>query len=133
MSATGWVAPDAVVTFPDGLPGFEASRQYVLVTSPELEPFMCLRGVDEGGPAFLAIDPRRVVADYPCALESPNAERIGRAAEAPLLWLAIVTASEHSASVNLRAPLVINPTSMLGVQVIAVESRYPFDQPLEPV
>jgi flagellar assembly factor FliW len=32
--------------------------------------------------------------------------------------------------VNLRAPLVVNPKSMLGLQLIAPESAYRTDHPL---
>ena len=41
-------------------------------------------------------------------------------------------ATTAQATVNLRAPLVINPASMRGIQLIAAESRYPIDHPLGP-
>ena len=52
----------------------------------------------------------------------------GRAAIAALtrLWLALVTVEQSGAvSVNLRAPIVINPGTMMGQQVLPHDCLYP--------
>jgi flagellar assembly factor FliW len=128
---TNEITPDAVVTFAGGLPGFELCRQFVLVSSPSIAPFTVLQGLDgPAPPAFIAIDPALVIADYAVPLEAPDYARLDAAPGAPLLWLAIVAANS-AATVNLRAPLVINPASMRGIQVMPAESGYPLDHPLE--
>jgi flagellar assembly factor FliW len=43
------------------------------------------------------------------------------------LWLAIVSPDAEGAKVNLRAPIVINPESMRGVQVLEGDQAYPLD------
>ncbi|RPJ75804.1 MAG: flagellar assembly protein FliW, partial [Acidobacteria bacterium] len=44
----------------------------------------------------------------------------------PLVWLALVSLdTAGAATVNLRAPVVINPRTMLGCQVVAAENPYP--------
>lgn len=125
----GPIDPAGAVTFPDGLPGFETARRFVLVASPALEPFTCVHGVDVDGPTFLAIDPRRVVPDYRCDLTASSRARL-EVADAPLLWLAIVSRTDHGARVNLRAPLVINPETMRGWQVLDGDASYAIDHPL---
>jgi len=127
------------VTFADGLPGFESSRRFVIMSSPALDPFMCLQGLGDGAPSFLTIDPRLIVKDYPCELGSSDRTRLemraGRTAGPDprsepgvrLLWLAIVSPDAAGASVNLRAPLVINPETMRGVQVLEGDDAYPLD------
>jgi flagellar assembly factor FliW len=110
---------DSVVTFPEGIPGFEESRRYLIVTSPEIEPFTCVYGAEPGAPSFLAIDPRRAEASFPCRLETPDRTRLRAGADATLLWLALVTPGTGGPTVNLRAPLVINPETMLGLQVVS--------------
>lgn len=127
-------SPSGVVTFADGLPGFEAARHFVLVTSPTIAPFTIIQGTDEGGPSFVAIEPQRVAPDFRPALESADRARLGAAADGPLLWLALVTARPRTeATVNLRAPLVINPASMRGIQVVPAESPYTINHPLPAV
>ena len=130
MSAA--IALDGVVTFPDGLPGFERCRQFVLVESPALQPFTLVQGVDADGPSFVAIDPRRVAGEYSTVLDRAELARLDVTAAEPLLWLAIVAAHEDgSATANLRAPLVINPAAMRGIQLISLDSPYPIDHPLQ--
>jgi flagellar assembly factor FliW len=122
---------NAVIEFPDGLPGFEACRQYVLLTGPAVAPFTIVQGLGPESPAFAAIDPAHVVDGYRAELNDADRARLGAAADAPLVWLALVSPQQEPApTVNLRAPLVINPTTLRGIQLIAAESPYPFDHPL---
>jgi flagellar assembly factor FliW len=122
---------DGVITFAAGLPGFETSRRFVLVASPSLRPFTLVQGVDGGAPSFVAIDPRLVDGHYHPSLEPGDLARLGASSADTLLWLALVSAGpDDTATVNLRAPLVVNPVSMCGIQLIATESPYQIDHPL---
>jgi flagellar assembly factor FliW len=60
--------------------------------------------------------------------------RLGAEPRTPLLWLVLITMHpDGSATVNLKAPLVINPGTMRGLQLIAPDSPYPIDRLLPPV
>lgn len=118
------------IAFAEGLPGFEGHREFILLTSSHLEPFACLRGLGPDAPSFLAIDPRRIFADYRCELSDSTQARLGMSTDAPLVWLALVRPGEAGASVNLRAPVVINPQSMRGLQVVDADDTYPLDLPI---
>jgi flagellar assembly factor FliW len=118
------------ITFAEGLPGFESQREFVLMMSPDLEPFACLRGLGPDAPSFLAIDPHRVVDGYRRELADADRERLSATAGAALVWLALVRSRETGASVNLRAPIVINPDAMRGLQVVDADETYPLDHPL---
>jgi flagellar assembly factor FliW len=133
MSQIASTAPiDGVVTFADGLPGFERCRQFVLIASPALQPFTVLQGVDADAPAFVTIDPRLVTDTFAASLDRVTLARLGARGDESLLWLSIVTAGDDgAASANLRAPLVINPASMRGVQLISLDSPYRIDHPLQ--
>jgi flagellar assembly factor FliW len=124
-------AIDGVVTFPEGLPGFEEHRQFMLVASPDMEPFTVMQGVTSDGPSFVAVDPRLVEKGYQASLDRVDLARLSAHEREPLLWLAIVAANDDgTATANLRAPVVINPGTMRGIQVIAVDSPYRTDHPL---
>jgi flagellar assembly factor FliW len=114
----------SVVTFASGLPGFERCRRFVLITAPALAPFTCLHGLDDPQPSFLTIDPRRLVADYAPPLAPADRSRIGAAAETPLLWLCVVHVDDAGATVNLRAPIVVNPSRMAGVQLVDADGPF---------
>lgn len=121
-----------IVTLADGLPGFESCRRFFLLTSPAIQPLTCLQGLDAAQPAFLAIDPRFVDATYRCQLDDLQMHRLGASPTSPLLWLAIVRVSEDGGStVNLRAPLVIDPVRMRGVQLLSGHDEYDTAERLE--
>ena len=125
--------PDAqqIITFPDGLPGFESCRRFVLVSSDEGAPFQVLRALDPPQPAFVAIHPTLVLKRYRTVLSRADQIRLDAADDAPLVWLGIVMlGSDGTASVNLRAPIVINPRTMIGFQVMPHECLYPLRHPL---
>lgn len=130
------MTPD-VVHFPEGLPGFESCRRYVVMAGPSFEPFCSLQGQGADAPAFVTIDPRRVTPDFPCTLDATDRARLHLSPDdgpdaTPLLWLAIVTVDDAGATVNLRAPIVINPQSMRGVQLMPAGSMQPLALSLLP-
>jgi len=119
-------AGDSIVAFPDGLPGFEQCRRFVVLRQAGATPFVCLHAIDGPGAAFLAIDPRRVVPQYRCTLADADRLRLGAGPATTLLWLSIITiAREDELFVNLRAPLVINPERLVGLQAVPQQTLYP--------
>jgi flagellar assembly factor FliW len=119
------VDPKAVVNFPDGLPGFELCRSFVLLSSPETEPLQQLQSVDGPEASFVGIDPKLLLPTYRCELSEFDRERLGANDDSVLLWLAIVAIdADGTATANLRAPVVINPETMTGRQVMPHRCLY---------
>jgi flagellar assembly factor FliW len=89
-------------------------------------PLRRLHAVDGAEASFLALDPRQVMEGYRCELSDADCARIGADTTTPLLWLALVSVEPSGAvSVNLRAPIVINPKTMMGQQVLPHDCLYP--------
>src|SRR5262245_54543094 len=125
---------NTVIHFDEGLPGFESARRFVIVASPALEPFALVQAADEGEPSFLAIEPRLIDPSYASPLSDSDILRLGAEPKTPLLWLVLITMRpDGSATVNLKAPIVINPGTMRGLQLVAPDSPYPIDFLLPPV
>jgi len=123
--------PEDVVAFPDGLPGFETCRRFVVMSLEDVPPFQRLQGLDGARPTFLTIDPTQVLRRYRLLLSPADRARLDARDDDTLLWLAIVTFdADDTATVNLRAPLVINPRVMVGFQVMPHETLYPLRHPL---
>jgi flagellar assembly factor FliW len=115
-----------MIGFPGGLPGFEHCRGFILMELEDNDLLHYLTAVEGPEVTFLVIDPRRVMPDYRCDLSEADALRIGADGQAPLLWLSLVTVDrDGTTTVNLRAPIVINPARMLGHQVIPHDNTYP--------
>jgi flagellar assembly factor FliW len=114
------------VNFPDGIPGFESCRSWVVMAAEEATPLRRLHAMDGAEASFLAIDPRAVLDGYRCDLSAADRLRLGAKDGEPLLWLAIVMLEANGAlTVNLRAPIVINPRTMTGQQVLPHNCLYP--------
>jgi flagellar assembly factor FliW len=120
------VKPAHVVTFPAGLPGFEECRSFVLLATDDDTPLHYLTALDGPDASFLVIDPRNVQPGYKCDLTESDARRLGATPGTSLVWLSLVTIEGGgTVTANLRAPVVINPTLMIGHQVIPHQGTYP--------
>ena len=119
------VTEDDIVTFPRGIPGFERCQRFVLLSHETFAPLRCLYAVDGMGAAFLAVDPRSIVPGYGRDLQAEELGQIDAEPETPLVWLALLAfAGEDIPTANLRAPIVINPASMRGLQLVIDDDRY---------
>ena len=120
------VDPKSVVRFPDGLPGFEACRRFVVISSEDVAPMQYLHAVEGPAASFLVMDPSLALPNYRFELSAGDRKRLEATETTTLVWLAIVTVTEDGgATVNLRAPVVINPDSMIGCQVMPHQCVYP--------
>jgi len=120
-----------VITFPDGLPGFEVCRRFVMMSYEGTLPIVCLQGLEASSPAFLTVDPALVLASYRLDLSPSDCRRLDAREGDTLVWLAIVTVgADQAATVNLRAPIVINPRLMIAFQVMPHDCLYPLRHPL---
>jgi flagellar assembly factor FliW len=121
-----------ILLFPYGLAGFENCRSFVIFAA-DTAPFQWLTSVEGPPAAFLTIDPRRVLPTYRSTLSRTDLERLGATDDSDLLWLAIVLIEADGAiAVNLRAPVIINPDTMIGIQVMPQNSLYPLRHVIVP-
>ncbi|WP_157935543.1 flagellar assembly protein FliW [Kyrpidia spormannii] len=130
-SRTGGSAADVpLIRFEGGIPGFPDVRAFVLQTIPDHERWFRLIG-EEGEPAFLVVDPFLIVPDY--EIEVPD-DLLPGAKQEDVMVLAIVRVPEdpREATVNLRAPLVVDMRHRRGVQWVPTESPHSLRHPLFP-
>src|SRR6185295_13349163 len=74
------------ISFPDGIPGFEACRRFVLLASDALAPLQRIESIEGPPAAFLGIDPRLLLDGYRCRLSDTDMRALGAEAESTLLW-----------------------------------------------
>lgn len=126
------VAARDVIAFPDGVPGYEATRAFVLIDLPDIAPLKVLHPVDGADPCFLVVDPKVVLPAYRCEIGAADRLRLGTTDESVLVWLATVSVDPGGeVAVNLRAPIVIDPVRMTGRQVMPNACVYPLRYVLE--
>lgn len=127
---TLWIDDHRILTFPEGLYGFAASRRFALIELPELAPFQWLASLDDPQLAFAVISPIFAASDYEFDISDADEAAIGQRAGDPLTSLVIVNTTEQGPTVNLRGPIVINGRTCLARQVVLHDPAWRIDHPL---
>ena len=134
--------PDSAFEFPEGLPGFEAERQWVFLERPDASPLLFMQSASRHDLCFLVLPILVADPDYRLSLgpEELDALRLPAGANPEIgkdiLCAAVVCAgdeSRRSTTVNLLAPIVVNLPARVGMQAILAGSGYSHRRPLFPV
>lgn len=116
-----------MITFPDGLFGFENYKNYFLLEA-ENSPFLWLQSADEPSLAFILIDPFLFKPDYELKISEEDYLSIEiKDKEKELLHFVIVTVPpDHpeKMTANLQGPIIININKKLGKQAISLKEDY---------
>lgn len=118
---------DSVLTFKDGVLGFENVKKYVLINDKdESSLFKWLQGVDEPNLAFVLINPYSIRKDYDITLEQSVLNDLSIKKEEDVLIFSIVVVPEDitKLSMNLKAPIIINACRKTGKQLVLDTDRY---------
>ncbi len=120
------VAEAQVLRFPEGLPGFEELREFLLLSPPALAPVQFLVALADPDISFPVLPARLCLAGYAPALGPAELAGLEAAGPDDLALYAILTFDQARAQVtaNLRAPLLVNPAARLGRQALLPDSTY---------
>ncbi|QGJ69880.1 Flagellar assembly factor FliW [Planctomycetales bacterium 10988] len=110
---------DDLLYFPDGLLGLESCQRWILLIDWDHAACGWLQSATVPEIALAVVSPRRFVPDYqirttPAELQSLQLENLTEAQV-----LVIVGKNSCGQTLNLKAPLILNPTHRLGRQIIA--------------
>lgn len=117
----------------DGLPGFSGLQHFVVLDHDRASPFGWLLSVESPEVAFLVVDPRCFFPDYRPALEPGHLRAVDAASGEEVELLAIARVRGEEVSLNLAAPLVVNPRNRRAVQAILEGDRWSVREPLRPL
>lgn len=117
------LAPDAVIRF-GGLPGFPGADRFALLRHDRESAFLWLVSLDDSDLAFAVADPRHFFPGYAPTLSAAQMRAVGAERVEDLELLAIATVRDGRTTLNLAAPLVVNPGRGRGSQVILEDSAH---------
>jgi flagellar assembly factor FliW len=120
------VTEEAVVRFPEGLPGFEEYREFLLLSPPGLEPVQFLVSCGDPEISFPILAAPLCLEGYAPELESSALQALG-APEASALAIYVILTFHHDCervTANLRAPVLINSMARIGRQVTLMDSTH---------
>lgn len=115
-----------VISFPSGIPGFEKSRKYVIVSIPEYTPFDWLVCIDGAPLRFAIINPLIFYPEYNPVIIKEQLTDLDIEKPEDILMYTIVTIRENplESTANLIGPIVINRVKRIGKQIIVEDERY---------
>jgi flagellar assembly factor FliW len=121
-----------VITFPKGLPGFKDLKKYILFPMEENNVFNMLHSVDNLEIGLLVVSPFLVVKDYEFDIEETLSKELKIENQEDVIVLNTVCMNNDmkKATVNLKAPIVINNKEKIGEQLIIDNEKYLTKQPL---
>ena len=119
-----------IIRITDGLVGFRAFTQYVLLPDPEVAGLVWLQSVTAPELAFGLIAPPLAITEYRAELRPGDRSALELDDERQALTYVILNRGEGGLTVNLQGPLVFNPTRRLGRQLVLTSSRYAVRYPL---
>jgi flagellar assembly factor FliW len=125
---------NAILTFDAGILGFEDLHRFLLIDQDEIAPLRWFQPLDEPSLAFTTLDPFLFFPDYHVAIAAEDRRHLGlQDGQVPIL-LVLVTIPENpeEMTANLLGPLVINPDTHRGKQVVLHDSGYPVRRRLIP-
>lgn len=119
-----------IITFDEGLIGLPELKRMVLVRQTSIEPFLWLASLDDTNIAFLVVDPRQLFPAYKTELQrAAHTQLLTNKDESPLVLAMVLIAPDwQESSVNLRAPLLISPSTMKAMQFALSDSPYRSDE-----
>ncbi len=122
---------DKIITFADGIPGFEELTRFIVVILDQTKPFFWLQAIDEDISLPL-ISPFDILKDYSPVVDDAVFADLGLENEEDLLVLAVsvIPPEVTRMTANLAAPILINIAANVGRQVLIEGGEYQIRQPI---
>lgn len=126
------VDESGIITFPEGIIGFEGAKRYALLSPLGEGVFpMWLQSVDGKEPCFVVYDPMEIYPDYQFQISDEEQQllRIDESSPYRCLAVAIVPDDFKKTTINLRCPIVVNTKDRIAAQIILTE-HFDFKAPV---
>jgi flagellar assembly factor FliW len=123
------IAPDKIINFVHGIPGFEKLRRYILIDHDAKGLFKWLQSVDEPAVAFLMTDPIPYKPGYSVPMRKSDIKGLDAEDAEGIVVLVMVCVSQENGddrkvSLNLKGPVLFNASNMLAIQCIIDRDDY---------
>lgn len=119
------VNPKDIVTFSEGVLGFENLKKYFLVDPGDSTLILWLQSTEDEKVAFPIIEPKIFKPDYIAKLlpADLNGLELESLQTAKLYSILTIPANVTEMSANLKAPIVINSTKKVAKQIVLQDSK----------
>lgn len=124
-------APESVLSFPEGLIGFEQLRQFVVMPNEKEGPLFWIQSVEDPQVALVLTDPTNFFPTYAILPDESERNILGIDENDQFFVLVVVTVSaQREITMNLAAPILFAPETNKAIQIILENSDYDIRTPL---
>lgn len=113
---------DKVISFPSGLPGFPASREFVMAQSPDERPFAWLKSLNDPALSFAIVDAYAWMKDFTLEVDDDELLEMGSLDPKDYAVYFILRIDKHGNRTTLKAkpnaPVLVNTRNRRAKQVI---------------
>jgi len=120
------VSEDKIIRFKRVIPGFEGLNNFVLIEHDSDGVFKWLQSLENPDTAFLLTFPSLFCGDYTVPFKGHYLEELSADKAGDIVVFVMVSASRQKGivSLNLKAPILFNPTKMVAMQCIIDREGY---------
>lgn len=118
------VKPESIYQFAKGIPGFEEEQQFALIEMEESSPFSYLQSLAQENVAFMVVDPFVFIPDYEFELSEEDKTELNITEQVWVRCIVTIQRDVRHSTINLLAPIVLNPVTRTGKQLILHQSGY---------
>ena len=124
------IEKENIITFEQGLLGFEELKQFAIIDVEECLPFEWLVSVEDPIVAFPILNPTLFFSDYKPSLSKDDLVSLNIKKEKDVEMFCIVTLDKkpENVTLNLKGPILINMKNKIGKQVVLAEDYYSLNQ-----
>ncbi|AFZ92345.1 flagellar assembly protein FliW [Bacillus velezensis] len=115
-----------IISFENGLPGFNDETQFVVLSLSEDSPFLALQSVKQEHIAFIVASPFIFFKGYEFDIDHATLELLHIEDIEDVEVMAILTLEEpfENTTANLKAPIIVNKKEMKAKQIILHDASY---------
>jgi flagellar assembly factor FliW len=126
------IQEDDILTFSEGILGFNELKKFVLVDDPNDDIFAWLQACNEPGIAFPVLEPELFSDNYKAVLTKSDLEALKMSAADKVNYFCIVTIPEDPTKMtaNLKAPIVINVAGKMARQCVLQDNSLAIREPI---
>lgn len=120
------------ITFPEGLPGLENTRRYVLLHTEETEPIFWMQSLEDPALSLPVASAFDIMEDFALDVDDDDLEllRIERPEDVMVLVIVVIPDEIARMTANFAAPVLIQPQAGLGKQIFSPGTKYSVRQPI---
>ncbi|MCB0377992.1 MAG: flagellar assembly protein FliW [Bdellovibrionales bacterium] len=126
------ISEEDILTFTEGLLGFNDLEKFVLLDDPNDEIFAWLQSCDEPSIAFPVLEPELFEENFKLRLTKSDLQSLKSEDSAQLRSFCIITIPEDPArmTANLKAPVVVNVSQRLARQCVLQDNKLEIREPI---